>query len=114
MAFSAVKVMMMSFVGTFIAWRLSWNLHTADLALFLQGLERAVDRGDPERGDALQGKGQDFVRQQRMLLLGQDRLDGLLLAGCASFDSQVTNMNFCLSYFKPSTMAETLCLIIES
>jgi hypothetical protein len=49
-----------------------------------------------------------------MLLLGQDRLDGLLLAGCASFDSQVTNMNFCLSYFKPSTMAETLCLIMES
>jgi hypothetical protein len=49
-----------------------------------------------------------------MLLLGQDRLDGFLLAGCASFDSQVTIMNFSLSYFKPSTMAETLCLIMES
>jgi len=114
MAFSAVKVMMVSFVGTFIAWRLSRDLHTADLALFLKGLERAVDSGDPERGDALQGNGQDLIRQERMLLLGQDGLDGLLLAGCASFDSQVTNMNFCLSYFKPSTMAETLCLIMES
>jgi len=114
MAFSAVKVMMMSFVGTFIARCLSWDFHTADLSLFLKGLERTVDRGDPERGDALQGMGQDLVRQQRMLLLCQDGLDGLLLAGCASFDSQVTNMNFCLSYFKPSTMAETLCLIMES
>jgi hypothetical protein len=114
MAFSAVKVMMVSFVGTFIAWRLSRDLHTADLALFLKGLECAVDSGDPESGGALQGKGHDLVWQEWMFLLGQDGLDGLLLAGCASFDGQDVTMPGRDRYFKPSTMAETLCLIMES
>jgi len=83
-----MEVMMMPFVGTFIPWSLSMDLHAADLALFLKGFERSIDSRYPERGNALQGKGMDLVRQERVLLFGQDGLDRLLLFGGASFDGQ--------------------------
>lgn len=45
-ALRAVKMMMVSLVGSLIAGRMSGNLNTADLPLFLKDLERAIDRSD--------------------------------------------------------------------
>ena len=56
----------------------------------------------------------DIVRKQGPLLFLQDSLDGLFLACGASLDAQGVTMISRAPYFKPSTIVETLCLIIES
>jgi len=113
-AVAAMKVMVMPFVGAFVAGRLPRDLDAADLPLLLKILQRAVDGGDPKRRNGFDSKSMDVIRQQGAGLFFKDGLDGFLLAGCASFDGQDATMPRRLPYFKPSTMVLTLCLIIES
>lgn len=113
-AVAAMKVMVMSLVGAFVARRLTRDLDAADLPLLLKILQRAVDGGDPKGGNRFDSKSMDVIRQKGAGLLFQNGLDGFLLAGCASFYGQVVTMPGRVPYFKPSTMVLTLCLIIES
>jgi len=113
-AVPTMKMMVMPLVGTLISRGLTRQLHAGYQAVIKEVFKRAVDSGNPERRDSFKGKAEDVVRQQGAILIFQNRLDRFLLPSCASFDSQVKTMNFSLSYFKPSTMAETLCLIMES
>lgn len=60
-AVAAMKVVVMSLVGAFVAWRLPGDLYAADLALFLEILQRTVDGGDPEGGDRFDCQTMDVV-----------------------------------------------------
>ena len=50
-AVAAMKMMVMSLVGAFVARRLPRDLDAADLPSLLKILQRAVDGGDPEGGN---------------------------------------------------------------
>jgi len=113
-ALLTMEVMVVPLVSALVAGRLTWDLDTADLPFFLKVLERAVDGGDPERGDALEGDPVDLIRKKRMIVIFQDRADRFLLSGGSAFDGQDPYMITPAGYFKPSTMVVTLCLIIES
>lgn len=63
-AFLAVKVMMVPKVGTLVAGGLSLNLYATNLPFFREGFQGAVDGGNSQRRNSLEGKGMNLVRQQ--------------------------------------------------
>jgi hypothetical protein len=56
----------------------------------------------------------NFIWEERAIVLLENSLNSLFLSGGASFGEQVVRMLYVESYFKPSVIAETLCLIMES
>ena len=113
-ALLAMEVMVMPLVGALVARRLARDLDATDLSLFLKVFQRTVDGGDSEGRDRLDRQTVDIVREQRAVLFFQNGFDRLFLFGGASFDGQANSMVVPRCYFKPSTMAVTLCLIMES
>lgn len=113
-AVAAMEVVMMTLVGPFVAGSLSGDLDAADKTLFLEVFQRPVDGRDSEGGDGFESQTMDIIGKQGTFLVLQNSLDGLFLACGASLDAQGITMVSREPYFKPSTIVETLCLIIES
>lgn len=113
-AVATMKVMVVALVGSFVAWCLPRDLDAADLAFCLEILQRTVNGGDAQRGNGFDCQTVDVIWKQRAVLFLQDSLDGLFLACGASLDTQGFTMISRAPYFKPLTIVETLCLIIES
>ena len=114
LAVLTMKVVMMPLLRTLVTGRLSGNLDGANLPLGHEVFQRAIDGCNADRGDDLQGKVMDLIRQQGAILRLEHGLDGLFLSCGASLDRQETRMLPGRCYFKPVTMVETLCLIMES
>ena len=113
-AVAAMKVVMMTLVGSFVAGRLTWDFDTADKTIFLKVFQGPVDGCDSERGNGFEGQTMDIIRKQGPLLFLQNSLDCFFLACGAALDAQGVTMVSAEPYFKPSTMVRTLCLIMES
>ena len=84
LAFAAMKMVVVSFFGALVAWRLARNLNTADLPVLDEGLDGTVSGGDANSRNHLQRIAMDFLGKQGMIVLLEDGLDGLFLSGSAS------------------------------
>ncbi len=77
----AQKVMMVALVGALISRGFARNLDGHDLPVLCERFQRPVHRCDPERGNFFQRKLQNLARGERVCMIAENRLDGLLLPG---------------------------------
>ena len=80
---AAQKMVVVSFVSALVARGFARDLDRHDLPVARERFERAVNRGDPDRGDILQRQPQNFHRRQRVPVVAENRLDRPLLPGAS-------------------------------